>query len=250
MNSLDLFDMESRRVQRQHEDAQMAFRALLGDVLDLPTAWMPATRRSLQILLHDARVHWSRAITPDEGGQLREAVNEVMTQAEADTGLELPDAARANLFSMVDQSAETAALQIRDALRLDEDTAMGVLRSLQMKAAMKSAAGIDPRIAFNMVKGGSLSGIAFTRRDRAGRAWDTTVYTRTVVRALLVNTYVETFVMTLLANGIDEAKVHVEGDHYIKFGLLEKNPQNDFIDLGEAAQAYFHPNATRLPERV
>jgi hypothetical protein len=256
--ALDLIDMGARRYERAHEQTQSELKLALAEHMDMPSAHTHAALGHLALALREIRVRASHEIAPAAGGELRQLVNEVLLQAEEDTGLELSDDTRKTLFGLVDRSVETAMNQLRDALRLDEDTALQTMRRAQLRGAMKAATGVDPHIAFRMSKSGSIAGLAFTRRDRAGRAWQTTVYSRTVVRALLVNTYVESFAMTLLANGIDRAKVNAADEggapHWLQFSLVNADNAyvgDDFlVTLDEAQQAYFHPNATRLPERV
>jgi hypothetical protein len=87
---------------------------------------------------------------------------------------------------------------------------------------------------------------SFTRLDRSGRQWASPVHVRTVVRAAMVNTYVDAFLFTLMARGIDKARVTYDEPDHENDGLVFSIDGNadDMPSLDEIRAKVFHPNST------
>lgn len=242
--TLDLIDLTARRVEREHTGYQNTIKALLGEFLDRYDAHTPRARTELVQSLHGAHVEALSALT----AMLYVGVDDVWGAAQGDVALKVSEALSADLGAIVNSGVETAIAQISDALHMDEDTILSMFRKLQLQAAMKAAQGIDPKVAFDMVKGGLIVGVAFTRRDRAGTAWSTSIYSRTVARALMVDSYTEVFLLSLLSNGIDIAAVPGDDGLPIQFSITGTDP--DLPDLVDIQAEYLHPNASRLVNKA
>jgi hypothetical protein len=239
MIAISLIDQCAGTFRRAHKAMQGQMKGLLGEALDRLDGHSPAARRWLLESLHTLRMRTSvELMPPDEGGLLRTAVSDVLEQAIADAGAPLSETAYLALQPLADESTDAALSRIRDTLRMDEAAVLAAPRKIQLRAGMRAAAGVNPIVAFNMEKGGALRAIQFTRPDRLGRRWDTTVFSTTVLRGLLVSLYCETFMLSLVGQGVTHAAVVDHDGNKIPFDIVE-----DFEGLQEH---YFHPNAERL----
>lgn len=93
---------------------------------------------------------------------------------------------------------------------------------------------------------------SFTKEDRAGRGWSAPVHVRTLVRAALLGVYVDAYLFTLLANGVNKARVVYEDaeheNHELVFSIDGSDP--DLQTLEDIRATVFHPNSTAKLEAV
>lgn len=238
-DTLAQIDQVARRVERVYLGYQTTLKALLGEFLDRPDAYAPSARGEL---IHALRVAQNN---PFDGifGHLRSGVDSASSDADTAVAMPMTDEVRQDYSAIEAQSLTAATRKISDAMKMDADTILANFRKVQLAAAMRVAQGIEPRVAFNMVKGGMIVGLSFVRRTR-NAAWLTSVYARTVARALMVDTYTETYLLSLLSHGIDVATVPDDNGDPINFSITGSTP--DMPTLIEIQVEYLHPNASRL----
>lgn len=86
----------------------------------------------------------------------------------------------------------------------------------------------------------------FGKRDRAGRNWRSTNYVGTAIRGVMVNTYVDAYLFTLLARGVSKARVTYEDPEHENNGLIFSIDGSDpsIPRLDQIRTQVFHPNST------
>jgi hypothetical protein len=221
-----------------HEGFQMQLRGLLGEALDRPDGHTERARVEFRQAVRDLRVQMSQRLAGNSGANFVTSIAmDLHDQALEDAGLELNDQADEAIASLVRQLIDETEELIRTSLRLDEESLMALYRKIQLRAGMQAATGVNPRIALNMVKGGAISGLRFTRADRSGKRWTASVFTRTAARGMLIRIYCETFLMALLSNGRRSAKLETD-DGELVFDII--------ADYEAVAEERLHPNATRV----
>ena len=241
--TLTLIDRVANSVEAAHVSYQTSLRALLAQFLDRSDAHAPRARGELMGSLHDARMHACSGIYD----LISQGIDDVVDAAETDVDGSISDDLQQDLIELESQALDVSLAQVSDALRMDEDMVLSTFRKLQLRATMKIAQGVDPKVAFDMVKSGAITAISFSRVDRSGSRWSTSIYTRTVVRALAVNSYTETFCMYLLSEGLDVASITGEHGNQIKFSITGNDPALSTLTGIQAD--YLHPNASRLITR-
>lgn len=245
MNALDQIELLAHRAEREYLGYQTSLKATLGEFLDRPDAYSGRARSELVDSLRQSRIDSLRELM----GILQGGVNQTVEEADLDLGgTQMTSDVQSDYGSLEAQSLATAGVQISDAMRMDEDTVLVAFRRVQLAAMMRTAQGVDPKIAFNMVKGGVIVGLSFTRRGRNGAIWMTSVYARTVARALMVSTYTEYFLMALLSNGTDIASVPADDATPILFSITGSAPGMPSLD--DITGRYLHPNASRLVSKA
>lgn len=244
MSALDQIELLAHRVEREYLGYQTSLKALLGEFLDRPDAYSGRARSELADALRRARIESLGELT----GILHVGLDQVAGGARDDVGMEMSKSVQEDWSMLTTQSTATATAQISDAMRMDEDAILAAFRRVQLASSMRSAQGIDHKVAFNMVKGGVIVGLSFTRRGRGGAAWMTSVYARTVARALMVMTYTEVFLMTLLSNGIEIASIPADDRTPILFSITGSAPGMPTLD--DITGRYLHPNASRLVSKA
>jgi hypothetical protein len=245
--ALDLIEYNARRIQNRHQEYQVQLRALLAIYLDRADSTTSAARTRAYASARELRVRYADIIAPSEGGILSEASQSILEMAEADTGMTLSKPAGVSIGNYTAELVDSANLKLRDSLRLDEDTLTSTIRGIFLSTGIQTAAGVKPASALNKSKYGAVANMSFRRVDRANKLWSSDIYSRTVARAVLVSTYVETYLMTLISNGIDTAIV--QGDNGpITFSITGNDP--DLPSLDDVREAYFHPNASRLVSKA
>lgn len=248
--ALTLMDRESNRVGHLLANAQQAMLGILHTVIESPDVMSRAARTRLEQNLATMRLQWSKAIAPSEGGQLRENAYLVENLGETDSKLRLTPEMIEEQMHISDAAVEAAHERLRQILQIDVDTVLAVFRTIQLKANMHSVATRTPATtSVRLVKQAVLKTLTFTRADASGKKWGSVIYAKNVARGLLVNLYVEAFLLTLLGHGIDEARIKVPGDAgYINFTVL--GTSTDKHTHAEIVDEWLHPNAQALPERV
>lgn len=118
--------------------------------------------------------------------------------------------------------------------------------TLRSAAVGKASALIASRFKYTPVKP------MFTRRDRSGRDWTPMTHIRTLIRAALVNTYVDAYLFTLLANGTAKARVVYDDAEHDNHGLVFSIDGADpaLPTLEDIRAKVFHPNSTARLEPV
>lgn len=239
--TLDLINQVARRVERVYEGYQMTLKALLGECMDRGGAHSHRAR----VGLAQSVVIAGREVAKEVMTVLEAGVDQVEADAEADVEMDMGEDVRLDFLRLQTQAIASIEGQVRDATRLDGSRIVSTLRATQLKALMRVAQGVtDPDVAFDMVKGGTLVGLSFTRLDRAGKAWSSSIHVRTLARALMVGTYTETYLTSLLSNGYDIASVPGDDGQPILFSITGTDPNLPSFDAIQAE--YLHPNASRL----
>jgi hypothetical protein len=234
MSALLLIDTLAGSARELHGVFQMQMRLLLAESLDRPDAHTPGARADLHAAVRAARVEASQRF---DQGWLMESAQDVRDQALQDAGLDLNETAADAIRVMIDEQVAGAIESIRNSLRMDEESVLKLHQQVRLRAGMTAATGVSPRVAFNMVKGGAISGLRLTRTDRIGKRWDGPTFTATSVRGLAVSVYCETYLMALLSNGIRTAQI-VRDEATVAFDILE--------GYEAIADQYLHPNTTHL----
>ncbi len=238
--TIGMIDLFARGAERIHNAFHARIKLEFALCTDRPDAHSPIAMSEMTHKLHQHRRQTLDALVE----LLGTATANVAEQA--DIATESIDKVRhgAQTLRLMDLRSVDVGRKLMDGLTIDVNTVIGNLRVLQTKAMMTSLRmGVSPMLGFNMVKDGALGKLNLVRLDRAGRKWDSVVYTHAVFRGGLVWTYVEQFCLALTANGIDLA--FVEGDEGpITFSITDTTPGHASMD--EIAERYFHPNASRL----
>lgn len=246
---VDLIDYHARQLQRRHLNFQMAVKGVLATFLERSDAVSKGARNLAAEQIRHLRVDASHELAPSEGGMLELAMHEVANLAEEDAALPLEGDPLKDVATYNGDQLDAAHVKIRDALRLDEDSVLALYRKIQLRAGMMSAGGTNPLVAMDIAKRGEIVGLQFRRVDRLNRAWSSDIYTRTVARHLLVSTYVETYLMALVSNGIDTAQIPGDAEHEpLVFSITGRTQGLPTLD--EIRAEHFHPNAVRLVERA
>jgi hypothetical protein len=233
-------DEGAGKLQRRHLSYQAELVSLLAVALDSHWAHAPGARSDLAQQVREARI---RAYE-DMSGQdspVWAGMDRVMGMAEEDAALRVPEDYRAQLHEAMDAQSAHLQQQVLQALRMDEDATLTAFGNVQKRALLLQTQGMHAKVAFNLCKRGVLRQLSFTRPDNAGRAWKTSVFVRTATRAALLQVYLDTFYLALLAHGITLAQLHDSEGRRIEFGLLDDEA---------IRERYWHPNTHSLPERI
>lgn len=239
MTALDLIEQRARAAERLHRGFHDRLRLEFALTVDSPDAH---TNRALTDLRY--RLTALRAgLQETQGEMLVESMDEVSKEAIGNSTLS-SDTVHPVISRLLQAREEGTRSALSDAMKLDVDQALAVLRKLQMRAAfVRQQTGATPQIAFNMVKDGANKLLDLKRLDRAGKAWDSAIYTRTTFRGALVWAYVETYCLLLTSHGIDVATVEGETGQ-VDFSITGATA--GLPELDDVAEQFFHPNASRL----
>jgi hypothetical protein len=240
--ALEMMDLTAAHMHAAHSRYHMALRMHFAETLDAGSAHTQVARSRFSRGVSGIRTLHMEQIAPADHQPLADAVYDMIEQAQIDSGLPIPTERLIHLLEIVGPAMDTTTKFMRDTLHLDETVILGAFSRLQLQAALHAAKGVTASVAMNMVKAGALTNLHFGRTDRSGKKWDTAVYTRTLVRHLLVTVYCEAYLVSLLSNGVPKAWLTDDKGERMEFEILAAGGQL----WEQLSKEYMHPNTEQL----
>jgi hypothetical protein len=235
-------DVVAEEVMQRYQLLLSTFVAHLARTLDTATPTSQSARHELETkllngagpfyeFLHERLKREMLSLTAD-------ALAASKARLSIDKGLILANLLQDDLDNTTQQ---IISLEMRDEARVKK-----LLRDLALQVSIATARKRTSYVgALIAARHGKVATLQFRQTDRSGRAWNTAVYLRTLVRMFLLHVYIESFLYGRAEAGSDLAKVTYADPEHEFHGLVFSisGATDGYPSYEDIKDKVFHPNS-------